>query len=340
MAANLSDVARLAGVSPTLVSGYVNRRQGVRMSESTRLRIENALRELDYHPNRFARKLRTGKSCLIGVCGLSFNEVGSAERRFLAQELEQRGYRMIQGTSSGDEKELREEALELLSHGCDGLILRLHPISDEFANFVNSLSCPAVCISNGQHPESLSGSVISYDNASGIHAAMQYLHRLGHKNILLAAKFWKNFPNSLRAAAFRQYPGFSQERICTFNLLEEITPEKVLDIRHRQPECTAWICLNDMTALKVIQSCRKAGIRIPQELSIIGSDDCEAAKAATPALTSIHQPCEETCLAALTLLFNKLHNRKESFKAVLPATLTCRESCSVPDLNTIKTNII
>ena len=73
MAANLTDVARMAGVSPTLVSGYINRRKEVRMSESTRLRIENALRELDYHPNRFARKLRTGKSHLIGVCGLAGN---------------------------------------------------------------------------------------------------------------------------------------------------------------------------------------------------------------------------------------------------------------------------
>ena len=330
MAANLTDVARLAGVSPTLVSGYVNRRKEVRMSESTRLRIENALRELDYHPNRFARKLRTGKSHMIGVCGLAANEVGTAERRFLTQELEQRGYRMMQGASSGDEALLREEVLELISHGCDGLILRLSPMSEEFARFVDSLACPVVCISHPGYPEILKGKTVSYDNAAGIHAAMDYLHSLGHEHILLAAKFWSAFPTGPRAEAFRTYPNFSEKRIKCFNSLDEITPQSVLALRQAQPECTAWICLNDMTALKVIQCCAEAGIRIPQDLSIVGSDDCEAAKVATPALTSIHQPSEEVCQAALDLLFNQLYGKNEPYKAIVPAILTVRKSCAAP----------
>lgn len=330
MAANLTDVARLAGVSPTLVSGYINRRKEVRMSESTRLRIENALRELDYHPNRFARKLRTGQSHLIGVCGLAGNEVGAAERRFLTGIIEAKGYRMMQGASSGDEKLLRAEVLELISHGCDGLILRLSPMSEDFACFVNSLECPVVCISHPGYPEILKEKTVSYDNAAGIHAAMDYLKSLGHEHVLLAAKFWSAFPTGPRAAAFRTYPNFSEDRIKCFNSIEEITPQRVLEIKNDHPQCTAWICLNDMTALKVIQCCGEAGIRIPQDLSIIGSDDCEAAKVATPALTSIHQPCEEVCQAALNLLFNQLYGKNEPYKAIVPATLTVRKSCISP----------
>lgn len=330
MAANLTDVARLAGVSPTLVSGYINRRKEVRMSESTRLRIENALRELDYHPNRFARKLRTGKSHLIGVCGLAGNEVGTAERRFFAASLEEKGYRMMQGSSSGDEKLLREEVLELLSHGCDGLILRLSPMSEEFAHFVNSLECPVVCITHPGFPEIIKDKTVSYDNAAGIHAAMAHLHTLGHEHILLAAKYWSAFSSGPRATAFRTYPNFSEDRIKCFDSLDDITPERVLEIKKSLPQCTAWICLNDMTALKVIQCCNEAGILIPQDLSIIGSDDCEAAKVATPALTSIHQPCEEVCQAALTLLFNQLYGKNEPYKKTVPATLTVRKSCAIP----------
>jgi LacI family repressor for deo operon, udp, cdd, tsx, nupC, and nupG len=330
MAANLTDVARLAGVSPTLVSGYINRRKEVRMSESTRLRIENALRELDYHPNRFARKLRTGKSHLIGVCGLAGNEVGTAERRFLTNSLEKKGYRMMQGSSSGDEKLLREEVLDLLSHGCDGLILRLSPMSEEFAGFVNSLECPVVCITHPDFPEIIKNKTVSYDNAAGIHAAMTYLHNLGHEHVLLAAKYWSAFSSGPRAAAFRTYPNFSEDRIKCFNSLDDITPERVLEIKKALPQCTAWICLNDMTALKVIQCCKEAGIQIPQDLSIIGSDDCEAAKVATPALTSIHQPCEEVCKAALNLLFNQLYGKNEPCRPIIPATLTVRKSCTTP----------
>ena len=336
MAANLTDVARLAGVSPTLVSGYVNRRKEVRMSEATRLRIENALQQLDYHPNRFARKLRTGKSHLIGVCGLSGNEVGTSERRLLTQELESRGYRMIQGASSGDEKLLKEETLDLISHGCDALILRLLPMSENFADFVNSLECPVVCISDTRVPELVKDKTVSYDTAAGIHAAMDYLHALGHKNIALVAKFWKSFPDGPRAAAFRQYPEFAENRIRCFDSLDDITPQSVLAIRKELPECTAWICLNDMTALKIIQCCHEAGIKIPEDLSVIGSDDCETAKVATPALTSLHQPSEAVCHAALTLLFNRLHSKKESFRSVIPSTLTVRKSCASPNLKQYK----
>ena len=190
MPANLTDVARRAGVSATLVSGYLNHRKGVRMSDGTRDRIEEALRTLSYRPSRFARKLRTGKSHLIGVCGLAANEVGASERRILSGVLESCGYRMIQGAASGDEALLREEVLELISYGCDGIVLRLFPISEDFAEFVAKLECPVVCLSAGPPPERLKKTTICYDNASGIRAAMDYLHGLGHENVALVARYW------------------------------------------------------------------------------------------------------------------------------------------------------
>ena len=107
--------------------------------------------------------------------------------------------------------------------------------------------------------------------------------------------------------------------------------ESVTALRRDLPDCSAWICLNDMTSLRVIQCCAAAGIRIPGDLSIIGSDDCELAAAATPALTSIHLPCREACHAVLTLLFNLLQGRNDPFDRVLPATLTIRKSCAPPE---------
>ena len=330
MAANLTDVARLAGVSATLVSGYVNRKKGVRMSEGTRLRIEQAIRELDYHPNRFARKLRTGRSHVIGVCGLAANEVGTEERRYLALELEKRGYRMMQGASSGDEKLLREEIRELIGFGCDGLIVRLNPLSEDFARFVHTLELPVICLTTGEVPELLQNNSIAYDNASGIRKAMEHLHALGHREIALVAKYWGGFLHGPRANAFREYQENAEEKIHSFSSLEEITPQSIQKLREALPACTAWICLNDITALRIIQCCSELGIKIPEDLSIIGSDDCEAAKVATPALTSIHQPSEEVCQAALDLLFNQLYGKNTPYKKIVPATLTVRKSCAVP----------
>ena len=328
MPANLTDVARRAGVSATLVSGYLNHRKSVRMSAGTRDRIEEALRYLAYRPSRFARKLRTGQSHLIGVCGLAANEVGAAERRILSGVLESCGYRMIQGAASGDEALLREEVLELISYGCDGIILRLFPVSEDFAEFVSRLGCPVVCLSPGEPPERLRETTICYDNASGIRAAMDYLHGLGHENVALIARYWASFLHGPRANAFRACAPDAEKRIRVFESFEAVTPERVAAIRRELPECTAWICLNDMTALRVIQCCAEAGIRIPEDLSIIGSDDRELAPAATPALTSIHLPCEEACRAAKTLLFDLLEGRSSAVKRVLPATLTVRKSCA------------
>ena len=328
MPANLTDVARRAGVSATLVSGYLNHRKNVRMSDGTRDRIEEALRTLSYRPSRFARKLRTGKSYLVGVCGLAANEVGASERRILSDVLESSGYRMIQGAASGDEALLREEVLELISYGCDGVVLRLFPISEDFAEFVAKLECPVVCLSAGPPPERLKETTICYDNASGIRAAMDYLHGLGHENVALVARYWASFLHGPRANAFRSYGKNADERIRVFDSFEAITPERVAAIRRELSECTAWICLNDMTALRVIQCCAEAGIRIPEDLSIVGSDDRELAPAATPALTSIHLPCEEACRAAKTLLFDLLEGRTSTVERILPATLTVRKSCA------------
>ncbi|MBQ9503278.1 MAG: LacI family DNA-binding transcriptional regulator [Lentisphaeria bacterium] len=330
MAANLTDVARRAGVSATLVSGFLNHRQSVRMSEETRGRIETALRELAYRPNRSARKLRTGRGHLIGVCGLGANEIGAAERRIFSQELEALNYRMIQGASSGDETLLREELLELVSYGCDGIILRQYPISEEFADFICGLECPVACLSGGAAPARLGDRLITYDNGAGIRAAMDYLHGLGHENVALVARYWSTFRSGPRAAAFREYPASSEARIRCFDTYEDITVERVTALRRELADCTAWICLNDMTALRVIQCCAEAGIRVPGDLSIIGSDDCELAAAATPALTSIHLPCREACHAVLTLLFDLLLGRSDPFDRVLPAALTIRKSCAPP----------
>lgn len=330
MAANLTDVARRAGVSATLVSGFLNHRQSVRMSAETRDRVETALRELAYRPNRSARKLRTGRGHLIGVCGLGSNEIGAAERRIFSQELEGFGYRMIQGATSGDEKLLKEEILELVSYGCDGVILRQYPISEDFADFICGLECPVACLSGGAAPERLKERLITYDNGAGIRAAMAYLHGLGHENVALVARYWGTFRSGPRAAAFRDCSPAAEGRIRCFDTYEDITVESVTALRKDLADCTAWICLNDMTALRVIQCCAEAGIRVPGDLSIIGSDDCELAAAATPALTSIHLPYREACRAVLTLLFDLLLGRNDPFDRVLPATLTVRKSCAPP----------
>ena len=92
------------------------------------------------------------------------------------------------------------------------------------------------------------------------------------------------------------------------------------------PFCTAVICRNDLTAMKVIQSCMKLGIRVPEDFSVIGFDNIVSSAFSSPALTTIRQPIETAAEETVKLLLNLLDGQSNPVRRSLPARLDIRES--------------
>lgn len=326
MAAKLSDVAKEAGCSVTTVSRVINN-HGY-LSQKTKDKVFAAMRKLNYQPNSLARSLQGKKIKLIGLIFPSIINPFFAE---LVQDIEEqlfkKGYKVIL-CNAGQDKEKEHEYLRMLqANQVDGIIAGAHNLGIEE---YNQLGLPIVSFDR-----KLSDNVpiVSSDNYQGIQLAVRDLLQAGCKNIyFLGNKKVKGNPTDKRLLAYQDMAkelGF-ESHICSVafsdsNLLKNMTIHRMLSKKH--PD--GIVCTDDLTAILVLQDAKKLGIKVPEELKVIGYDGTQQIQTYYSNLSTIAQPISDMATLLVNLLVDRIdHPTKELEQKhyVLPVKLIKSET--------------
>jgi len=302
----ISDVAREAGVGVGTVSRVLN--NSPRVSEATRERVLAVMRELDYVPNPFARRLSLGRSLTVAVIVPFFTRPSFVERlRGVEAAIAQTEYDLVLYNVETVEKRNQCFLQVPRRERVDGLlVLSLAPSDDHAAHFQRS-GVPTVLI-DAEHPELPS---LAVDDAAGGRLAARHLIDLGHRRIAFVGD---TYPNPFNfTSSYRRYVGCQEalhgagllvrreyyamgEHAC--DVARQLT-RKLLDL----PEPpTAVVAASDTQAIGVLEAARDRGISIPHDLSVVGYDDIEVASYLN--LTTVRQPLFESGWRGTHLLFH------------------------------------
>jgi LacI family transcriptional regulator len=330
---NIRQIADLAGVSIATVSRVLNGRGDV--SEETRELVSRVIRENGYTANRSARGLSAGRTGLVGVLvPLVFPAYFSGILAGAAEALSERDFQIVLSPTGGEHE--REVSIVDRLHGLtDGALIILPEESSEELERLLDSGFRFVVLDPLMPLEERIPSV-SAAHTSGADQAMKHLLDLGHRRVgqITGPRGWvatedrrRGYRAALAAAGILPDPTLEQEAE------PEIDPgraaaEQLLDL----PEPpTAIFAFNDNIAIGAIQAARARGIRVPEELSIVGFDDIEHATIVTPALTTVRQPLAEMGRTAVSLLMRLLEGQRfETLHVELATRLVVRDSTAPP----------
>jgi LacI family transcriptional regulator len=329
--ATIRDVASRAGVSHQTVSRVINASTSV--SARTRERVLGAIDELGYVPSSIARGLSSNRTHSLGLVTDDISDfffghmVAGAEA-----EARRRGYfLMIASVERGDDE--RGYLRLMLERRVEGLILARPsvPLNREHLVAVRRARVPLVLVGSSRVP----GVVIAdTDNRRGGYDATRHLLELGHRRIatIVGPPGWQS------AVARRE--GFRQA-IREVGVEADVTLEEEADdwgidageaaaarLLARGFAFTALFAHSDLIALGAIARLRQAGLRVPEDVSVVGFDDLPVAAVVDPPLTTVHQPMQEVGAFAAGLLLDQLGRPRPARGRVhlLPTALVERAS--------------
>jgi LacI family repressor for deo operon, udp, cdd, tsx, nupC, and nupG len=332
---NIREVAKRAGVSTATVSRVLSRPDVV--SPDTRVRVLKAVERLGYAPNSVAKNLRTLKSrkLLVTVPDIS-NPFFSLILQGIEDTAQKNGYSVLVGDTQHDEHREERYALMLKQKEADGLIFLGHRLPQVAATVVQEMAPHCAPIVNGcEFSSELGVPSVHIDNAKAASEAMEHLYDLGHRMIgvvtgpLLSPLSRDRLTGALASARLR---GAEQQVIVTqgdFSIKSGADAADALLCRSSPP--SAVFCFNDEMAMGVMGAARRRGLRIPDDLSVVGFDDIRFAQCTDPPLTTIAQPMREIGEGTVRLLLEILSgSRLTPVSVTLPHTLQIRSSTSAP----------
>ncbi|EJL6479096.1 substrate-binding domain-containing protein [Vibrio cholerae] len=328
--ATMKDIARLAGVSTSTVSHVINKSRFV--SDEIAERVNNAAQQLNYAPSALARSLKMNRTKTIGMLVTTstnpfFGEVVKGVERSCYHQ----GYNLILCNTEGDNQRMKASINTLLQKRVDGLLLMCSTLEGERLDvFDRYPDIPIVVMDWG--PILFASDKIQDNSLQGGYMAAKHLIECGHKEIgcitgpLIrhqAQMRYEGYKRALAEAGIAINPDWIVES--DFECEGGYQAFEKLYQRGKLP--SALFVSNDMMAMGVIQAASQRGLRVPDDLSLIGYDDVHIAKFMTPALTTIHQPKYRLGKAAIDTLLYRLENPDTTAQVVqLEPTLVARNS--------------
>jgi LacI family transcriptional regulator len=327
---SLLEVARRAGVSVGTVSNVLNRPHLV--AQATRERVQQVIEELEFVPNGGARLLRQGRSHAIGVVVLDIaNPFWGEVVRGAEASAAQAGYVTIV-SNAGESPEHETRALRALQERrVDGLLIA--PVTDD-EDRLERLQQSGIHVVLLDHPSSRESlRSVSVDDVLGGQLAVEHLLRLGHRRIgfvngQLSIGWCVNRRAGVHAAvrAAGLDPDVCVVEVNTNTLTArdgEAAIDAVLDVADRP---TAIFCTNDLLALGVLRGVTRRGLRVPDDLALIGYDDVEFAALLSPPLSTIRQVPYDLGRAAAELMLDAVAGTGGPHHLTFSPTLVVRGS--------------
>ncbi len=322
MAATIKDVARLAGVSQSSVSRALATPDQV--LPETRQRVERAVAQLAYHPNRIARGLSTG---LTGTVGFVVPDIANPFFAGIVKAAQRRARDLGMSVLLADSDEDPTTEMDLirtLTKQVDGFLLCSPRATDDDLRSVRD-DTPMVLLNRrvGQLPS------IVFDNADGVRQALAHLAALGHRRVAYVAGPRTSWVNRERLRAVRTIAGgMGLDAIEAAGVSPDFEGGVAAADLILATSATSVVAYNDMIGLGLISRLTARGVKVPDDISIVGVDDIPASALVTPALTTVSQPKDQCGRAGVDLLVDLLNDREKppGARTSLPGRLIVRAS--------------
>lgn len=323
--ANIYDVAKLAGVSHQTVSRVLNDHPSLK--PATREKVEDAIAELKYRPNQAARQLVTSRSRMIGIL-IAGTELYGPWAILNAMEREARleGYSVISISLQPDSPESWHEGIEQLRNlDIDGVITIALP-NAIVREVEKALSAATIVIVDTEPSKKFDA--VNIENFIGGKIATQHLIDLGHKKIIHISGPVDGYEGQMRIEGYKaaMQEAKLKPEIIEGNWSIEKGYEIGVTFSQRKVMPTAIFTANDHLALGVIKALNEQGIRIPNDVSIIGFDDIPEAAYLSPALTTIRQDFDNLGRNAINRMLLQLKNPSKPEAFTIDPELIARES--------------
>lgn len=327
---NMRDVAQAAGVSVATVSHVINNTHYV--SPELKTRIEQAIKSLNYRPNKIARALNTQGIPLVALIVPDIsNPYWSSVARAVQDVTDRYNYSVIVCSSDGIlEREIR--FLHSLTGWVSGVIFHpYHVTHEKLREIIGDL--PTVIIGYFMdtivQPETWD--YVLANNAESSQAVVEYLMQLGHRRIAFI-QGPKGTPTSVnRLAGFRKAFDsngiqVNEELIVPGDYTREGGRKGMRSLLDLFNPPTAVFCANDLSALGALEVALQKGFHIPDELSIVGFDDIDEASFASPPLTTVRLPPDQVGTITAETLIDRLRGREKPAMVHIEGSLIIRES--------------
>ena len=329
-ATTIKRVADRAGVSIATVS-RVGADPGS-VSDKLRLRVEEAARALNYRPSRAARMLRGGTSQAVGVVIPDLeNPFFTAVVRGIDLVLQAAGYTLLLANSDEDAARERNILETLRAEGVAGIIfVPINPARDAYRDV---LAPPLHTVAVDRSPSNLRPDLVTVDNVEGTRVGVAHLLAMGHRDVALlggpprhstAKERARGYDQALRAAGRPVRPDLIYDG--DFREGGGYDGMKALMALPRRP--TAVFVANNLMTLGAFRALHEAGIRIPEEVALVGFDDMPWATSLNPPLTAASQPSQEIGSSAADLLLDRIARPDRAIRhLILETRLVVRASC-------------
>ncbi|QHA94136.1 LacI family DNA-binding transcriptional regulator [Bacillus sp. N1-1] len=313
----LDDVAKAAGVTRTTVSRVINNRGYI--SERTRKKVKEAMEELHYYPNDLARSLYKKKTRFIGLIVPTISNPFFGELTFHVENiLADLGYKVILCNSLNNPEKEESYSEMLIRHQVDGIIVCSH---NRGVSTYQRQNIPVVAIDRYLSP---TVPVISSDNYKGGKMAVEHLIDKGCKNIVhINGPSQLETPTQLRRKAY--------EDIITNPITYEIQDvfdgqqaiELIRKIFSEVPQVDGIFASDDMIGVSCLNVAREKGIKVPEELKVVGYDGTKTLMNIQPNLTTIRQPIESLAQSTVSTLLKLVDDPEANveLETILPVKL-------------------
>ena len=336
----LGDIARRLGISHMTVSRALSPDPEVSapVAEKTRKRVESMATEMGYTPNLLARSFATGRTGMLGVLTyqISRETLGTQAEQILVTAHRQ-GYQVLMALAAKrlPRTPLDEQALhigQMMARGVDGLLI--HARGDEGeSDRIRTAVQDRVPVVTFHYPlPKLSGAVL--DLEGDFLQATEHLIGLGHERIGFIGPDWvEDSPASVKARGYLQamtQHGLPHEFLPSLGIHALGGWIQGQGLGHR---FTAIVCRDDYTAIGLCRGLREAGLRVPEDMAVMGHGDLDVAAYITPALTTLAVPYEEIAQAVVDLMLQQLRGDDTPRQVTLRSQTGRRPTAPPPRLS-------
>lgn len=287
---SIKKVASIAGVSIATVSRFFNNPNQV--SQQTREKVEAAIKRINYTPNALAQNLRRGKTGLIiAVTPKVSSPLYEAIISQLQQEAVKAGYQLLVKEAAFNQLPLSHYQHLLRCKQADGFVLLVGLPQEAAIEPESAIPVVLACEPNNSEQEL---PCIAINHTQAIFEATDYLVQQGHNNIAFIARNHEPMSVTLQQSGFHK--AMRQHELSVFGRLlnkeQDKLPlkEKLQRLLNTQPRPTAIICADDDTAIETLFWAKALGLKVPEDLSLIGYSNIRYSELSDPPLTTVHQP--------------------------------------------------
>jgi LacI family transcriptional regulator len=331
---NVFDVAKAAGVSIATVSRAFNIPN--RVGAEARQRVLAVAKELGYSADPAAKALRLRKSFIIGavIPSLDYSMFARMTHAF-EEQLTAAGYSVFVVTTGFDNRNMLDAVKRIVERGAEALLLVGKMEDPKLKEYLTEKQIPCVTTYSFNDDDVVPS--IGFDNFAATKQAVEFLIRLGHRQMaMIAGPLQGNDRQQARVTGFEktmQTHGLGDgihviEK--SYGSAMHQGADAMRQIHHELPDVTAVVCNADVFALSAIAECRRLGLRVPEDMSVVGFDDDDYTTIFSPALTTIAVPAVEMGRLAARSLIGALTQGRKVMPARLDTQLIVRDSTSVP----------